>query len=230
MRISLSASAPAGGRSLIRLAIGLSALASTALAHPQPADAPPPPASINPTVLSVTEAGSGCPIGDGGMVSQMRNNTPVFRFMGWGLTLNGSAIPVVLPTSGNSTSPADGQDNHVVRGSVAKFCKETIALGNVPAGFQVHIGEVTVSGMATLDPETTIGIRINTRFDGKEAGVGFLLPLGCGHGPILTALTRTCREPAAPSRPPSSRPTAASSPRSCPTPSLGRRVSAPAAD
>lgn len=154
--------------------VGLAAVLGSVHAHQQASGADtPPPVNINPTVLDVIETGSGCPIGSGGMVHQIRNGTPVFSFMGWGLTLNGSAIPIQLPegTTGNNTSGPGAQDNHVVRGSVAKFCKESIALGNAPVGYQVHIGEVTISGFAELDPTSFVGIRVNTRFDHVEAGV-----------------------------------------------------------
>ncbi|CAK7207223.1 hypothetical protein SEUCBS139899_010032 [Sporothrix eucalyptigena] len=164
--------------SLVRF-IGLAvALGPVALASPQAAGAPTPPVTINPTVLDLAETGSGCPIGSGGMVHQIRNGTPVFLFMGWGLTLNGSSIPVTLPDgpsdgggSDNNTSGNGGaQDNRVKRGTVAKFCKESISLGNAPVGYQVHIGEVTITGFAELDPESFVGIRVNTRFDHAEAG------------------------------------------------------------
>ncbi|KAL1889441.1 hypothetical protein Sste5346_008925 [Sporothrix stenoceras] len=157
--------------SFTRLA-GLAAVLGSAHAYPQATGADVPPFVIAPSVLNLTESGSGCPIGDGGMVNQIKNGTPVFAFMGWGLTLNGSAIPVQLPegSTGNNTSGPGAQDNHVVRGSVAKFCKESITLGNAPVGYQVHIGEVTISGVAELDPASFIGVRVNTRFDHIEAG------------------------------------------------------------
>lgn len=158
--------------SFARLA-SLAAVLGSAYAYPQASGADP--VVIAPSVLDLTESGSGCPIGNGGMVHQIKNGTPVFAFMGWGLTLNGSAIPVQLPEGstggGNNTSGPGAQDNHVVRGSVAKFCKECITLGNAPVGYQVHIGEVTISGVAELDPTSFIGVRVNTRFDHIEAGV-----------------------------------------------------------
>lgn len=134
-----------------------------------------PKININPSILDISETGSGCPIGNGGMIHQLQNSTPVFVYMGWDLKLNGSAIPVIPPrnngTTWSNTSNPDAQDNRIVRGSVAKFCKESVSLGNVPPGYQVHIGQVSVSGFAQLDPETSIGIRVNTRFDREEAGV-----------------------------------------------------------
>ncbi|KJR81228.1 uncharacterized protein SPSK_01218 [Sporothrix schenckii 1099-18] len=157
---------------LAGLTAGLTAVLGTAHAYPQANAVDPSPVTINPTVLDLTETGSGCPIGNGGMVHQMKDGTPVFAFVGWNLTLNGSAIPIDAPegSPGNNTGGHDAQDNRVVRGSVAKFCKESISLGNAPVGYQVHIREVSISGVAELDPTSFIGIRVNTRFDHIEAG------------------------------------------------------------
>ncbi|CAK7212937.1 hypothetical protein SCUCBS95973_001629 [Sporothrix curviconia] len=155
--------------------VGLAAaLGPLTLASPQAAAVPP--VAINPAVLHLAETGSGCPIGSGGMVHEIRNGTPVFLFMGWGLTLNGSSIPATLPagSSGSNDSSTSGnggaQDNRVKRGSVAKFCKESISLGNAPVGYQVHIGEVSITGYAALDSASFVGVRVNTRFDHAEAG------------------------------------------------------------
>ncbi|OAA57432.1 hypothetical protein SPI_07091 [Niveomyces insectorum RCEF 264] len=160
---------------------GVVATTTTATSSAAPTDV-----YIAPNVLNITESGSGCPIGLGGMVHQMQNYTPVFMFTGWGLTLNGSAIPVLPPGGQNATSGSGSgsgsvngssgntdpgaQDTHVVRGSVAKFCKELVAFGGAPVGYQVHIGQVTVSGYAELDPGSFVGVRVNTRFDRAEAG------------------------------------------------------------
>jgi Domain of unknown function (DUF4360) len=94
--------------------------------------------------------GPGCPIGSGGFVQQIRNDTPVFSFPEWGLTLPGP----------------DGASD-----SVSKWCTEEISLANGPAGMQLRIATVDVSGWAVLDAETKLGFEVQTTLGGVHAGV-----------------------------------------------------------
>ncbi len=141
-----------------RAAAVLVALAASVLvtATPQAAD----PLKITPTLDNITEVGSGCPIGSGGMIHEMRNGTPVFLYSDWGLNLNDSTP----------------HDSNTYNGTVSKFCKQYLSLGNAPSGYQLHIAQVNIAGFATLEEGTFVGMRINTRFDGVEAGVSGFLP------------------------------------------------------
>ncbi len=125
-----------------------------ALAAPQPQSSTPPPPPIQPTVDNMTMYGSGCPIGSGGMVREMRNNTPVFLFPDWSLSLA-------------SDAGANGSGG----GSVSKFCTEEISLGNAPPGFQVRLSTVSVSGYADLDKGSVIGIGVETKLGAVDGGV-----------------------------------------------------------
>lgn len=140
-----------------RAAAFVAAFAAGVLAKPEPQTSSTP-LKISPTLDNITEAGSGCPIGSGGMIHEIRNSTPVFLYRDWGLNLNDSTP----------------HDSNTYNGTVSKFCKEYISLGNAPPGYQLHIAQVTVGGWAQLEEGTFVGMRINTRFDGVEAGVSLL--------------------------------------------------------
>ena len=119
-----------------------------AIATPQPQTSTATP-QIKPTVDNMTMYGTGCPIGSGGMVREMRNNTPVFLFPDWALSL--------------SAPDADG--------SVSKFCTEEITLGNVPAGQQVRLARLQVGGWADLEQGSVIGVDVELKFGGENGGV-----------------------------------------------------------
>ncbi|KAK3323177.1 hypothetical protein B0T19DRAFT_442675 [Cercophora scortea] len=108
------------------------------------------PPTIAPTVQSLNMFGPGCPIGAGGIVQQIRNDTPVFLFTEWGL-----ALP-------------DVDDN--TKDTVSKWCTEEISLANGPVGMQVRIATVTVSGWATLDLDTKLGLEVETQLGDAIAG------------------------------------------------------------
>ncbi|KAK3390681.1 hypothetical protein B0H63DRAFT_519893 [Podospora didyma] len=106
---------------------------------PQGGGGQSPPA---PTVQNMTMWGTGCPIGAGGLVQQMRNNTPVFVFSEWGLSL---------------------PDPETTSTSVSKFCTEAISLANGPVGMQLRIATVSVSGWAALDQGTKLAFHVETK-------------------------------------------------------------------
>ncbi|KAK3312313.1 hypothetical protein B0H66DRAFT_644554 [Apodospora peruviana] len=118
---------------------------SSALPQSQAGGTPP---TVSPTVQSLTMSGPGCPIGAGGLVQQMRNNTPVFLFTEWGLALPNTAD--------------DGQD--------AKWCTEQIQLANGPARMQLRIATVSVGGWADLEPETKLQFEVSTMLGDIVAG------------------------------------------------------------
>ncbi|KAB5550804.1 hypothetical protein GE09DRAFT_1222629 [Coniochaeta sp. 2T2.1] len=103
---------------------------------------------ISPTVESMTMIGSGCPLGTGGIVREIRNNTPVFLFSEWGLDL------------------AEAEPGATV---VSKFCSEVIELGNGPPGYQVRIATVSVGGWAELDGSTRLVVDVETKLAGVHA-------------------------------------------------------------
>lgn len=127
------------------------ALSSCLQAAPQ--DQGPGPV-ISPTVDSMTMLGSGCPLGSGGIVREIRNNTPVFLFDEWDLNL------------------ADAEAGTT---TVSKFCTEEISLGNGPQGYQVRIAAITVAGWADTDLNTRLAVSVETKLGGVEAGVSFPL-------------------------------------------------------
>lgn len=118
-----------------------------------PQDQGPGPV-ISPTVDSMTMLGSGCPLGSGGIVREMRNNTPVFLFDEWNLNL------------------ADAEAGTT---TVSKFCTEEISLGHGPQGYQVRIAAITVAGWADTDINTRLAVSVETKLGGVEAGVSFPL-------------------------------------------------------
>ncbi|KAB5576126.1 hypothetical protein GE09DRAFT_1215844 [Coniochaeta sp. 2T2.1] len=100
---------------------------------------------ISPTVDSMTMTGSGCPLATGGIVREIRNNTPVFLSSEWGLDL------------------AEAEPGATV---VSKFCSEVIELGNGPLGYQVRIATISVGGWAELDSSTRLVIDVETKLAG----------------------------------------------------------------
>ena len=128
-------------------ATGLVSLATLASALPQGGGGA---GAVNPTVDSLVMSGPGCPLGSGGIVQQMRNNTPVFLFPEWSLRL------------------PDADTNAT---SVSKFCNEQISLGNGPVGLQVRIATVSVSGYAALESGAKIGVDVETKLGNTTAGV-----------------------------------------------------------
>jgi hypothetical protein len=105
-----------------------------------------------PTVDSMTMIGPGCPIGSGGMATEIRNSTPVFMFTEWYLNLADADLTAEYP-------------------SVSKFCQETINLAHATPGYQVRIAAVTIGGWADLDDSTEIEIEVDTRLGAEQAGV-----------------------------------------------------------
>ncbi|KAK4172097.1 hypothetical protein QBC36DRAFT_338654 [Triangularia setosa] len=108
-----------------------------------------PPAS--PNIQNLTMWGTGCPIGAAGLISEIRNGTPVFSFVEWGLALPNTNDPE------NETT-------------TSKFCTEEMTLNNGPVGFQVRIETVTVSGWAELEEGTKLVVEADTKFGNVVAG------------------------------------------------------------
>lgn len=117
---------------------------------PQPQGGGPP--AVSPTVQNLTMSGSGCPIGAGGLVQQIRNGTPVFLFTEWNL-----ALP--------NTADASNKNQH------AKWCTEQIQLANGPVGMQLRIATVSVGGWANLETDTKLKVDVSTSLGSKVAGV-----------------------------------------------------------
>ncbi len=97
-----------------------------------------------------TMYGSGCPIGSGGMVREMRNNTPVFLFPDWGLSL------------------ANGAE---ANGSVSKFCTEEISWAMRHRAIKSASPPSPLEGMPIWSRESLIGVGVEMRFGNESAGV-----------------------------------------------------------
>ncbi|KAK4205087.1 hypothetical protein QBC40DRAFT_65801 [Triangularia verruculosa] len=125
----------------------LSALLLLASASALPQGQPP----ASPNIQNLTMWGTGCPIGAAGLISGVRNGTPIFSFSEWRLSL-----PNV-----------DDPENEA---TVSKFCTEEMTLNNGPVGLQVRIETVTVTGWAELDEGTKLVIEIETKLGYIVAG------------------------------------------------------------
>ncbi|KAK3988272.1 hypothetical protein QBC44DRAFT_269361, partial [Cladorrhinum sp. PSN332] len=134
--------------SLVSMSLLAAAVVFLPMVFSLPQSAPPSP----PNIASLSMYGTGCPIGAGGLISTIRNETPVFTFAQWGLSLP------------SSSSPSDT--------AVSKFCTEEIGLTNGPVGMQLRIETVTVMGWADLEEGTKLVVDSLTRLGGVVAGNG----------------------------------------------------------
>jgi hypothetical protein len=110
------------------------------------------PGGSTMTVDSMTMVGSGCPIGAGGLVTEVREGLPVFMFTEWNLDLTES-------------------ESNTTTASVDKFCQEEMKLSKGPLGMQFRIGAVSVSGWADLKAGSKISITVETRLGEATGGV-----------------------------------------------------------
>ncbi|KAK4644125.1 hypothetical protein QC761_302688 [Podospora bellae-mahoneyi] len=101
-----------------------------------------PPAS--PNIQNLAMWGTGCPLGAAGLMSRVRNGTPIFSFSKWGL---------VLPNVDDPESET----------TASKFCTEEITLNNGPVGFQLRIETVTVGGWAELEEGSKLVVEAETK-------------------------------------------------------------------
>jgi hypothetical protein len=120
-----------------------------------PGGAPGPgsgPGGSTMSVDSMTMVGTGCPIGAGGVVQEVREGIPVFSFSEWNLNL-AEADPNAPTTA------------------VEKFCQEEMRLSNGPTGMQFRIGTITIEGWADLKTGSKISIATETRLGDTPAVV-----------------------------------------------------------
>lgn len=103
---------------------------------------------------SIVMAGTGCPVGAGGIVQEARDGIPVFTFTEWNLELAAAEAT----TQGNVAS-------------VEKFCQEVWNLSGGPTGMQYRIGTVTIEGWADLKAGSKIDIAVETRLGNVAGGV-----------------------------------------------------------
>ena len=112
------------------------------------------PGGSNMVADSITMVGTGCPVGAGGVVQEVREGTPVFTFTEWNLAL------------ADASAPTEG-----AVASVEKFCQEIWKLSSGPTGMQYRIGTVTIEGWADLKTGSKIDIAVETRLGDAPAGV-----------------------------------------------------------
>ncbi|CAP70169.1 uncharacterized protein PODANS_3_2688 [Podospora anserina S mat+] len=107
--------------------------------------------SASPNIQNLAMWGTGCPLGAAGLMSGVRNGTPIFSFSEWGL---------VLPNVDDPESET----------TASKFCTEEITLNNGPVGFQLRIETVTVGGWAELEEGTKLVVEAETKLGDVVAG------------------------------------------------------------
>lgn len=155
--------------------------------------------SASPNIQNLAMWGTGCPLGAAGLMSGVRNGTPIFSFSEWGL---------VLPNVDDPESET----------TASKFCTEEITLNNGPVGFQLRIETVTVGGWAELEEGTKLVVEAETKLGdvvevcrdkqpGSPAETSRAMTWRClwifYHLSTLPALTRVAPCPRLLSRPPS---------------------------